>query len=56
MTTLSKANTSPIISKRREQVRREWSTTERQIRKITASLVQQQLYLRIVRRDRSMAD
>jgi hypothetical protein len=35
------------VAKRREQIRREWSRTERQVRKIAATIAQQQLYLLI---------
>ena len=44
-TTTSKPETA--LAKRREQIRREWSRTERQVRRIAATIAQQQLYLLI---------
>jgi hypothetical protein len=55
MANTSKTTKRPIITKRQAQVRREWSTAERQLRSITASLAQQQLYLLIAGRGRSLA-
>jgi hypothetical protein len=45
MTTNNKPDT--LLAKRREQVRREWSRTERNVRRLAATLAQQQLFLLI---------
>ena len=55
MRTIEKNTPEVVISKRREQVRREWSSTERQVRKLAASIAQQQLYLLIAGRSKPMA-